>query len=172
MGAAAAFGYSTVMLFLMCQAVVQGDQQLAMTYMDEMYFESAATILTLITVGKTLESYSKGRTTDALKSLMKLAPKTATLIRDGEEVEVSIDEVRKGDIFVVRPGENIPVDGIVMEGHSAVNEAALTGESIPVDKTKDDPVSAATLNQSGFLRCEATRVGEDTTLSQIIQMVQ
>ena len=171
MGAAAAFGYSTVMLFLMCQAVVQGDQQLAMTYMDEMYFESAATILTLITVGKTLESYSKGRTTDALKSLMKLAPKTATLIRDGEEVEVSIDEVRKGDIFVVRPGENIPVDGIVMEGHSAVNEAALTGESIPVDKTKDDPVSAATLNQSGFLRCEATRVGEDTTLSQIIQMV-
>ena len=153
MGAAAAFGYSTVMLFLMCQAVVQGDQQLAMTYMDEMYFESAATILTLITVGKTLESYSKGRTTDALKSLMKLAPKTATLIRDGEEVEVSIDEVRKGDIFVVRPGENIPVDGIVMEGHSAVNEAALTGESIPVDKTKDDPVSAATLNQSGFLRC-------------------
>ena len=171
MGATAAFGYSTVMLFLMCDAVVQGDRTLAMTYMDEMYFESAATILTLITIGKTLEAYSKGRTTDALKGLMKLAPKTATVVRDGQEVEVGIEQVRKGDIFVVRPGENVPVDGVVIEGHSAVNESALTGESIPVDKAPGDQVSAATINQSGYIRCEATRVGQDTTLSQIIQMV-
>ena len=171
LGAAAAYGYSTVMLFLMCDAVVQGDRPLAMVYMDEMYFESAATILTLITIGKTLEAYSKGRTTDALKSLMKLAPKTATVVRDGVETEVSVDQVVKGDVFVVRPGENIPVDGVVVEGHSAVNESALTGESIPVDKAEGDSVSAATLNQSGFIKCQATRVGEDTTLSQIIQMV-
>ena len=171
LGAAAAYGYSTVMLFLMCDAIVQGDRALAMVYMDEMYFESAATILTLITIGKTLEAYSKGRTTDALKSLMKLAPKTATVIRDGVETEISVDQVVKGDIFVVRPGENIPVDGVVVEGHSAVNESALTGESIPVDKAEGDSVSAATLNQSGFIKCQATRVGEDTTLSQIIQMV-
>ena len=171
MGAAAAFGYSTVMLFLMCDAVVKGDNAAAMVYMDEMYFESAATILTLITVGKMLEARSKGKTTDALKSLMKLAPKTATVVRDGQEVTVGVDEVEKGDIFVVRPGENIPVDGIVLEGHSAVNESALTGESIPVDKAEGDAVSAATLNQSGFIKCQATRVGEDTTLSQIIQMV-
>ncbi len=171
MGATAAFCYSAVMLFLMSDAVVKGDHALAMTYMDEMYFESAATILTLITIGKTLEAYSKGRTTDALKSLMRLAPKTATLIRNGAEVEVGIDQVRQGDIFVVRPGESIPVDGVILDGHSAVNEAALTGESIPVDKEPGDPVSAATINQSGFIRCQATRVGEDTTLSQIIQMV-
>ena len=142
-----------------------------MELMHEFYFESAAMILTLITVGKMLEAHSKGKTTDALKSLMKLAPKTATLLRDGKEQEVSIDQVRRGDQFVVRPGENIPVDGIVLEGNSAVDEAALTGESIPVDKAEGDKVSAATMNQSGFLRCEATRVGEDTTLSQIIQMV-
>ena len=171
MGATAAFGYSTVMLFLMADAVMQGDMARVMAYMDEMYFESAATILTLITIGKTLEAYSKGRTTDALKSLMKLAPKTATVVKDGVETEVSIDAVQKGDIFVVRPGENIPVDGVILEGHSAVNESALTGESIPVDKAEGDSVSAATINQSGFLRCRATRVGEDTTLSQIIQMV-
>ena len=171
MGATAAFGYSTVMLFLMADAVMQGDMARAMACMDEMYFESAATILTLITIGKTLEAYSKGRTTDALKSLMKLAPKTATVVKDGVETEVSIDAVQQGDIFVVRPGENIPVDGVIMEGHSAVNESALTGESIPVDKAEGDNVSAATINQSGFLRCRATRVGEDTTLSQIIQMV-
>jgi len=171
LGAAAAYGYSTVMLFLMCDSVVHGDKAQAMVYMDEMYFESAATILTLITIGKTLEAYSKGRTTDALKSLMKLAPKTATVLRDGVETEVSVEQVRKGDIFVVRPGENIPVDGVVTEGHSAVNESALTGESIPVDKAEGDAVSAATLNQSGFIKCQATRVGEDTTLSQIIQMV-
>ncbi len=142
-----------------------------MSYMHEFYFESAAMILTLITVGKMLESISKGKTTDALKSLMKLAPKTAVLLRDGKEVEVGIDQVKKGDHFIVRPGENIPVDGVVLEGTSAVNESALTGESIPVDKEAGDRVSAATLNQSGFLTCEATRVGEDTTLSQIIQMV-
>ncbi|MCI8638766.1 MAG: heavy metal translocating P-type ATPase [Coprococcus sp.] len=172
MGAAAAFGYSTVMLFLMTDAiVVLNDRHLAMQYMDEFYFESAGTILTLITVGKTLESYSKGRTTDAIKGLMKLAPKTATLIRNGAEVEVGIEQVRQGDIFVVRPGENVPVDGVILEGNSAVNESALTGESIPVDKNPGDMVSAATINQSGFIRCEATRVGEDTTLSQIIQMV-
>ena len=171
LGAAAAYGYSTVILFLMTDAAVKGDVPLVMQYMDEFYFESAATILTLITVGKTLETYSKGRTTDAIKGLMKLAPKTAVLVRDGKEVEVEIEQVGKGDIFVVRPGENIPVDGIVLEGNSAVNESALTGESIPVDKSPGDTVSAATINQSGFIRCEASRVGEDTTLSQIIQMV-
>src|SRR5699024_3876202 len=159
------------MLFLMADAAVRGDTAQAMVYMDEMYFESAATILTLITVGKTLEAYSKGRTTDALKSLMKLAPKTATVVRGGVETEIAIDAVQKDDIFVVRPGENIPVDGVILGGHSAVNESALTGESIPVDKAQGDPVSAATINQSGFLRCRATRVGEDTTLAQIIQMV-
>ena len=142
-----------------------------MSYMHEFYFESAAMILTLITVGKMLEARSKGKTTDALKSLMKLAPKTARVLRSGVEEEVGIEQVRKGDIFVVRPGENIPVDGIVLEGHSAVNESALTGESIPVDKKEGDQVSAATPNQSGFIKCEASRVGEDTTLSQIIQMV-
>lgn len=171
LGATAAFGYSTVVLFLMTDAMVKMDMDGVMTYMHDFYFESAATILTLITVGKTLESYSKGRTTDALKSLMKLAPKTAVIVRDGVEVEVAIDQVRKGDVFVVRPGENIPVDGIILEGNSAINESALTGESIPVDKNPGDTVSAATINQSGFIRCEATRVGEDTTLSQIIQMV-
>ena len=171
MGATAAFGYSAVMLFLMADAAVRGDMAQVMVYMDEMYFESAATILTLITIGKTLEAYSKGRTTDALKSLMKLAPKTATVVKNGVETEVPIDTVQQGDVFVVRPGENIPVDGVILEGHSAVNESALTGESIPVDKAEGDSVSAATINQSGFLRCRATRVGEDTTLSQIIQMV-
>ena len=171
LGAGASFGYSTYALFAMTGAQVRGDMDAVMGYMHEFYFESAAMILTLITVGKMLESHAKGRTTDALKSLMRLAPKTATVVRDGQEVTVSIAEVRQGDIFVVRPGENIPVDGIVIEGSSAVNEAALTGESIPVDKQKGSSVSAATTNQSGFLRCEATRVGEDTTLSQIIRMV-
>ena len=171
LGAAAAFGYSTVILFLMTRAVVDGNSELVMQYMMEFYFESAAMILTLITVGKMLESYSKGKTTNALKSLMKLAPKSANVIRGGVEVEIPIDDVQKGDIFVVRPGENIPVDGVVIEGTSAVNEAALTGESLPVDKAVGDTVSSATLNQSGFLKCEATRVGEDTTLAQIIQMV-
>lgn len=171
LGASAAFVYSTYALFAMTDAQVKGDMEAVMSYMHEFYFESAAMILTLITVGKMLEAHSKGKTTDALKSLMKLAPKTATVLRDGVETEVSIEEVNKGDIFVVRPGENIPVDGIVLEGSSAVNEAALTGESIPVDKAAGDNVSAATLNQSGFLKCEAVRVGEDTTLSQIIQMV-
>ncbi len=171
LGSAASFGYSVYALYAMTAAQAAGDMEGVMSYMHEFYFESAATILTLITVGKLLESISKGRTTDALKGLMKLAPKTAVLVRDGAEVEVSIDQVRKGDIFVVRPGENIPVDGVVLEGNSAVNESALTGESIPVDKKPGDPVSAATLNHSGFIRCEATRVGEDTTLSQIIQMV-
>ncbi len=171
LGSMASFVYSTYALFAMTGAQVQGDMELVMSYMHEFYFESAAMILTLITVGKMLEARSKGKTTDALKSLMKLAPKTATVVRDGVETEVSIDQVVKGDQFVVRPGENIPVDGIVLEGSSAVNEAALTGESIPVDKAQGDKVSAATVNQSGFLRCEATRVGEDTTLSQIIQMV-
>ena len=171
LGSSAAFGYSTVMLFAMTKAQVDGNMAAVSEYMMEFYFESAAMILTLITVGKMLESYSKGKTTNALKSLMKLAPKTAVVIRNGEEVTVSIDDVNKGDIFVVRPGENIPVDGRVIEGESAVNEAALTGESIPVDKAPGDEVSSATLNQSGFLKCEATRVGEDTTLSQIIQMV-
>ena len=171
LGSGAAFVYSTTMLFAMTRAQVDGNTAAVSQYMMEFYFESAAMILTLITVGKMLEARSKGRTTDALKSLMKLAPKTATVVRDGQEQEIGIDDVRKGDIFVVRPGENIPVDGIVLEGTSAVNEAALTGESIPVDKKPGDEVSSATLNQSGFLRCEATRVGEDSTLAQIIQMV-
>ncbi len=171
LGSGAAFLYSTYALFAMTDAQMKGDMTGVMSYMHEFYFESAAMILTLITVGKMLEARSKGKTTDALKSLMKLAPKTANVVRDGAEVQVSIDEVYKGDIFVVRPGENIPVDGRILEGSSAVNEAALTGESIPVDKAVGDSVSAATLNQSGFLTCEATRVGEDTTLSQIIQMV-
>ncbi len=171
LGSSAAFVYSTYALFAMTDAQMKGDMAGVMAYMHEFYFESAAMILTLITVGKMLEARSKGRTTDALKSLMKLAPKTAVILQNGAEVEVSIDQVKKGDVFVVRPGENIPVDGVVLEGHSAVNEAALTGESIPVDKAEGDHVSAATINQSGFIRCEATRVGEDTTLSQIIQMV-
>ena len=171
LGSGASFVYSVYALFAMTGAQVQGDMEAVMGYMDEFYFESAAMILTLITVGKMLEARSKGKTTDALKSLMKLAPKTAVLLRDGAEVEVPIDQVQKDDIFVVRPGENIPVDGVVLEGSSAVNEAALTGESIPVDKAEGDSVSAATSNQSGFLRCRAIRVGEDTTLSQIIQMV-
>ena len=171
LGATAAFGYSTYALFAMTAAQVAGDLAGVMKYMMDFYFESAAMILTLITVGKMLEARAKGKTTDALKGLMKLAPKTATLLRDGQEVKVPIEQVQSGDIFVVRPGENIPVDGVVEEGSSAVNESALTGESIPVDKAAGDSVSAATLNQSGFLRCRATRVGEDTTLSQIIQMV-
>ena len=171
LGSAASFGYSTYALFAMTAAQLYGDTAGVMQYMHEFYFESAAMILTLITVGKMLEARSKGRTTDALKGLMKLAPKTAVLLRGGAEVTVPIAEVRKGDVFVVRPGENIPVDGVVLEGSSAVNESALTGESIPVDKAAGDAVSAATMNQSGFLRCEATRVGEDTTLSQIIRMV-
>ena len=171
LGATAAFGYSTYALFAMTVAQVQGDAMAVMGYMEEFYFESAATILTLITVGKTLEARSKGKTTDALKGLMNLAPKTATLLRNGAEVTVPIEQVQQGDVFVVRPGENIPVDGVVLEGSSAVNESALTGESIPVDKAEGDSVSAATLNQSGFLRCRATRVGQDTTLAQIIQMV-
>jgi Cu2+-exporting ATPase len=171
LGSSAAFGYSTYALFAMTDAVMVGDMARVMEYMDDLYFESAAMILTLITVGKMLEAHSKGKTTDALKSLMKLAPKTAVILLNGEEVTVPVAEVQKGDLFVVRPGENIPVDGVVTEGNSAVNESALTGESIPVDKTPGDAVSAATINQSGFLRCEATRVGEDTTLSQIIRMV-
>lgn len=171
LGSGASFVYSVYALFAMTDAQVKGDMDAVMSYMDEFYFESAAMILTLITVGKMLESMSKGKTTDALKSLMKLAPKTATIIRDGAENVVSIDEVQIDDIFVVRPGENIPVDGVVIDGSSAVNESALTGESIPVDKQEGDKVSAATVNQSGFIKCRATRVGEDTTLSQIIQMV-
>ena len=171
LGATAAFGYSTYALFAMTAAQVAGDFAGVVKYMMDFYFESAAMILTLITVGKMLEARAKGKTTDALKGLMKLAPKTATLLRNGQEVKVPIEQVQTGDIFVVRPGENIPVDGVVEEGSSAVNESALTGESIPVDKAAGDSVSAATLNQSGFLRCRATRVGEDTTLSQIIQMV-
>ncbi len=171
MGSGVSFAYSTVVLFLMTDAVVKGDEARTMALMDSFYFESAAMILTLITVGKMLEARSKGKTTDALRSLMKLAPKTAVVVRDGQEAEVPIEEVQTGDLFVVRPGENIPVDGVVLEGHSAVNEAALTGESIPVDKAEGDSVSAATVNQSGFLKCRATRVGEDTTLSQIIHMV-
>lgn len=171
LGSGASYIYSVYALFAMTGAQVAGDAEAVMSYMHEFYFESAAMILTLITVGKMLEARSKGKTTDALKSLMKLAPKMATVLRDGVETEVGIEQVRIGDQFVVRPGENIPVDGIILEGTSAVNESALTGESIPVDKETGDSVSAATLNQSGFLRCEATRVGEDTTLSQIIQMV-
>ena len=171
LGSGAAFVYSTYALFAMTDAQVRMDMDGVMHYMHEFYFESAAMILTLITVGKMLEAHSKGKTTDAIKSLMRLAPKTANIIRDGSELNVPVENVKKGDIFIVRPGENIPVDGIVVEGSSAVNEAALTGESIPVDKSAGDNVSAATLNQSGFLKCEASRVGEDTTLSQIIQMV-
>ena len=171
LGAAASFGYSTYALFAMTGAQVRGDVVAVMQYMHEFYFESAAMILALITVGKMLEARSKGKTTDALRSLMKLAPQTATLVRGGQELAVPIAQVRRGDVFVVRPGESIPVDGVVLEGESAVNESALTGESIPVDKAVGDSVSAATTNQSGFLRCEATRVGEDTTLSQIIKMV-
>ena len=171
LGSTAAFGYSTYALFAMTDAQVKGDMEMVMHYMHEFYFESAAMILTLITVGKMLEARSKGKTTDALKGLMKLAPKTAVIERKGKEVTVPIEQVKKGDIFIVRPGENVPVDGVIIEGSSALNEAALTGESIPVDKKAGDAVSAATLNQSGFIRCEATRVGQDTTLSQIIQMV-
>lgn len=171
LGSMASFVWSVYALFMMTHAVVQRDDAAVMTYMNEFYFESAAMILTLITVGKMLEARSKGKTTNALKGLMKLAPKTAVIMKDGKEVEVSIEQVQKGDIFVVRPGETIPVDGKILSGSSAVNEAALTGESIPVDKTTGDLVSAATLNQSGYLQCEALRVGEDTTLSQIIQMV-
>lgn len=171
MGSGVSFVYSVAALFAMTDAVASGDTERTMRYMHNFYFESAAMIVTLITVGKLLESISKGKTTNALKSLMKLAPKTAVVIRDGKEVKVGIEEVGKGDIFVVRPGENIPVDGIIIEGTSAVNESALTGESIPVDKAEGDEVSAATVNQSGFIKCRATRVGEDTTLSQIIQMV-
>ena len=171
MGSMASFVWSTYALFAMTRAQVDGNSELVMHYMMEFYFESAAMILTLITVGKMLEARSKGKTTDALKSLMKLAPQTATLLREGAEVTVPIAQVKKGDLFVVRPGENIPVDGLVLEGSSAVNESALTGESIPVDKAAGDKVSAATTNQSGFLKCEATRVGEDTTLAQIIRMV-
>lgn len=171
LGSGAAFVYSTVALFMMTDAQMKGDTALVMSYMHEFYFESAAMILTLITVGKLLEARSKGKTTDALKGLMKLAPKTAVVIRNGIETEVPVEDVEKGDIFVVRPGENIPVDGIVLEGTTAVNESALTGESIPADKAPGDAVTAATLNQSGFIRCEAKRVGEDTTISQIIQMV-
>ena len=171
LGSAASFGYSVYALFAMTAAQVKGDMDAVMSYMHEFYFESAAMILALITVGKMLEAHSKGKTTDALKSLMQLAPKTATVVKDGVEQEISVDAVRKDDIFVVRPGENIPVDGEIIEGTTAVNESALTGESIPVDKQKGDAVSAATVNQSGFIKCRATRVGEDTTLSQIIQMV-
>ena len=171
LGSFASFGYSSYALFAMTYAEHLGDAQAVMGYMHEFYFESAAMILTLITVGKMLEARSKGKTTDALKSLMKLSPKTAVVEKEGKETEVPVEQVRMGDVFVVRPGENIPVDGIVLEGNSAVNEAALTGESIPVDKQAGDRVSAATINQSGFIRCEATRVGEDTTLSQIIRMV-
>ena len=171
MGATAAFSYSAYALFAMTVAQTAGNNKLVMSYMHEFYFESAAMILTLITLGKTLEAYSKGKTTDALKSLMNLAPKMATVVRNGQEQIISAEQVKKGDIFLVKPGESIPVDGIVLEGNSAIDEAALTGESIPVDKAEGDNVSAATINQSGFLKCEATRVGEDTTLSQIIKMV-
>lgn len=171
LGSAVSFGYSVYALFAMTAAQVNGDMDAVMSYMHEFYFESAAMILALITVGKMLEAHSKGKTTDALKSLMQLAPKTATVVRDGVEQEISVDAVKKGDIFVVRPGENIPVDGEIIDGTTAVNESALTGESIPVDKQPKDAVSAATVNQSGFIKCRATRVGEDTTLSQIIQMV-
>ena len=171
LGSGAAFVYSTYALFAMTGAQVRGDLAAVEHYMMEFYFESAAMILTLITVGKMLEARSKGRTTDALKGLMRLAPKTATVVRDGQELEIPVEQLLQGEVFVVRPGENIPVDGVVEAGESAVNESALTGESIPVDKAPGDAVSAATLNQSGFLRCRATRVGQDTTLSQIIQMV-
>lgn len=171
LGSAASYGYSVYILFAMTDAQMHQNVDAVMKYMHEFYFESAAMILTLITVGKMLEARSKGKTTDALKSLMKLAPKTAVVIRNEQEIEVGIEQVHQGDIFVVKPGENIPVDGIIIKGNSALNESALTGESIPVDKKEGDTVSAATLNTSGYLKCEATRVGEDTTLSQIIQMV-
>ena len=171
LGSMASFVWSVYALFAMTRAQVDGDSAAVMNYMMEFYFESAAMILTLITVGKMLEARSKGKTTDALKNLMKLAPKTAVILKDGVETTVPIEHVHKGDIFVVRPGENVPVDGVILEGTSAINEAALTGESIPVDKATGDMVSAATVNQSGFIKCEATRVGEDTTLSQIIKMV-
>ena len=173
LGSSVSFGWSLFVFYEMCGMITRGEDNMALMelYHNQLYFESAAMIPALITVGKMLEAMSKGRTTDALKSLMKLAPKTAVLVRDGEEVEVGIEEVRAGDVFVVRPGESIPVDGIVLEGNSAVNESALTGESIPVDKAAGDKVSAATINQSGFIRCQATRVGEDTTLSQIVRMV-
>ena len=171
LGSSAAFGYSLVVLYLMIDAMSQGQMMKVMHLAHDLYFESAAMIPTLITVGKMLEAMSKGRTTDALKSLMDLAPQTAVIIKDGKEVTISIDEVNKGDLFVVKPGENIPVDGVIVEGSTAIDESALTGESIPVDKTVNDTVSAATLNQSGFIKVRATRVGEDTTLSQIIQMV-
>lgn len=171
LGATAAFGYSTFALFAMTKAQVAGDMELVEKYMMEFYFESAAMILTLITLGKMLEAYSKGKTTDALKGLMELAPKSANIIRDGKEFNVPVEEVVKGDIFIVRPGESIPVDGVVIDGHSAVNESSLTGESIPVDKEPDDKVSAATINQSGIITCKALRVGEDTALSKIIKMV-
>lgn len=171
LGATAAFGYSTFALFAMTKAQVAGDMELVEKYMMEFYFESAAMILTLITLGKMLEAYSKGKTTDALKGLIELAPKSANVIRDGKEVNVPVEEVVKGDIFIVRPGESIPVDGVVIDGHSAVNESSLTGESIPVDKEPDDKVSAATINQSGIITCKALRVGEDTALSKIIKMV-
>ena len=171
LGSGTAFVYSTIALFMMTDAQVRGDSAAVMSYMHEFYFESAAMILALITVGKMLEAHSKGKTTDALKGLMKLAPKTATIVVDGVEKTVPIEQVKKGDIFAVRPGESIPVDGVVIDGESAVNESALTGESVPVDKLVGDTVSAATINQSGYIRCEATRIGEDTTLSQIIKMV-
>ena len=171
LGAGAAYAYSAAVVMLLAYHLENGNRDAAMAYMHDLYFESAAMILTLITVGKMLEAHSKGKTTDALKSLMKLAPQTAMLLRNGRETEVPISEVAIGDVFVVRPGENIPVDGVVVEGMSAVNEAALTGESLPVDKEPGSRVSSATLNQSGFLTCRATRVGEDTTLSQIIRMV-
>lgn len=169
LGSGTAFVYSTIALFMMTDAQVRGDSAAVMSYMHEFYFESAAMILALITVGKMLEAHSKGKTTDALKGLMKLAPKTATIVVDGVEKTVPIEQVKKGDIFAVRPGESIPVDGVVIDGESAVNESALTGESVPVDKLVGDTVSAATINQSGYIRCEATRIGEDTTLSQIIK---
>ena len=171
MGSSAAFVYSVFALFLMTDSAVSGDMEKAHSYLHEFYFESSAMILTLITVGKMLEARAKGRTTNALKGLMKLSPKTARVMRNGEETVVPVEEVVKGDVFIVRPGDSIPVDGIVIEGSGAVNESALTGESIPVDKETGDRVSAATINQSGYLKCEAVRVGEDTTLSQIIQMV-
>ena len=171
LGSMASFLWSVYALFAMTRAQVDGDSAAVMNYMMDFYFESAAMILTLITVGKMLEARSKGKTTDALKSLMKLAPKTAVVVRKGQELTVPIEQVQKGETFVVRPGENIPVDGVILEGTTAVNESALTGESIPVDKETGDMVSAATVNQSGFIKCEATRVGEDTTLSQIIKMV-
>ena len=171
MGSFASFGYSVYAVFAMSEAQMAGEHALAMSYLHELYFESAAMILTLITVGKMLEAAAKGKTTSAIESLMKLAPKTATVLRNGKEIEVSIEEVQKGDVFLIRPGEQIPVDGVVLEGQSAVNESALTGESLPVDKDAGASVSAGTINVSGFLKCEATGVGEDTTLSQIIKMV-